>query len=323
MGEDLIIKKRMKLIKKAFPLYSVDRDGVNIAVNCVNKKCSSHSRKDKKKLCLRVDNEYYHCWVCGFKGKGLSRFFKLYANRFHIEAKELFEKNIREKEEDETPAINLPDGFKLLASATGRNDPDINACKKYLVKRGLTTEKMWYFKLGAVSSGRYRRRIIVPSFDSEGTLNYFTARSIDESSRKYINPKVSRSEIIFNEINIDWSKEVTIVEGPFDLFNCNQNATCLLGSTLSEKHKLFSSIVKNCTPVLLALDRDADSKTQNIASLLSSYDVPVRIMDTSGFEDVGEMDPESFKKLSQLAAAWSSNDRLRSLISTIKSGSLI
>ena len=323
MSEDLIIKKRMKLIKKAFPLYSVDRDGVNIAVNCVNKKCSSHSRKDKKKLCLRVDNEYYHCWVCGFKGKGLSRFFKLYANRFHGEAKELFEKNVREKEEDEVPAIDLPDGFKILADVAGRNDPDVNACKKYLIKRGLSPEKMWYFKLGAVSSGRYRRRIIIPSFDSEGVLNYFTARSIDESSRKYMNPKVSRSEIIFNEINIDWNKEVTIVEGPFDLFNCNQNATCLLGSTLNEKHKLFNSIVKNCTPVLLALDRDAESKTQKIASLLSSYDVQVRIMDTSKFEDVGEMDLESFKKLSQSAPVWSSNDRLRSLISTIKSGSLI
>ena len=138
-----------------------------------------------------------------------------------------------------------------------------------------------------------------------------------------MNPKVSRSEIIFNEINIDWSKELTLVEGPFDLFSCRQNATCLLGSTLNERHRLFSYIVRNRTPVVLALDKDAELKTQKIASLLSSYDIQVRIMDTSGFEDVGAMSLDEFKKLHLAAHPWSSNDRLKSLISTIKSGSLI
>ena len=73
----------------------------------------------------------------------------------------------------------------------------------------------------------------------------------------------------------------------------------------------------------MALDRDAEQKTQKIASLLSSYDIQVRIMDTSGFEDVGIMSSDDFKKLHMSASIWSSNDRLKSLISTIKSGSLI
>ena len=217
----------------------------------------------------------------------------------------------------------MPAGFKLLAECSDYSDPDLKACRNYVSKRGIDASKMWYFKLGAVSSGGCRRRVIVPSFDAEGYLNYYTARSIDETNRKYINPKVSRSEIVFNEINVDWSSELTIVEGPFDLFKCNQNSTCLLGSTLNETHKLFKMIVSNLTPVLLALDKDAESKTQKIASLLASYDVPVRIMDTSGFDDVGEMTNEQFKERSISAPSWSSNDRLRSLISTIKSGSLL
>ncbi len=323
MSEDLLIKKRVKLVKKAFPAHSLDRDGLNIAVNCVNKECSTFSRKEKKKLCLRVDNEFYHCWVCGFRGKGLARFFRTYANRFYQEASELFQKQVKEKEVDQAEVISLPDGFKMIAQLTGSSDPDMRACSNYLMKRDITQEKIWYFKLGAVSSGGMRRRVIIPSFDADGHLNYFTARSIDESSRKYVNPKVSRSEIVFNEINIDWNSELTLVEGPFDLFKCNQNATCLLGSTLSEGHKLFKMIVTNLTPVLLALDNDASKKTQKIASLLASYDVPVRVMDTSGYEDVGEMTSEQFAKLSKSAPLWSSNDRLRSLISTIKSGSLL
>lgn len=322
MSEELVIKKRVKLVKSAFPNYSLDRDGVNIAVNCVNKECSTFSRKEKKKLCLRVDNEFYHCWVCGFRGKGLSRFFKIYANRFYSEASQLFQKQIQEKEEIKE-RVELPQGFKLLAENMSQSDPDVKACLSYLNKRDVTPEKMWYFKVGAVTSGSLRRRVIIPSFDSEGFLNYYTARSIDESSRKYMNPKVSRSEIVFNELNIDWQSELTIVEGPFDLFRCNQNATCLLGSTLNENHKLFRMIVSNVTPVLLALDKDAEKKTQSIASLLSSYDIKVRILDTSGFDDVGEMSQDQFKKLTTKAREWSNNDRLRSLISTIKSGSLL
>ena len=33
----------------------------------------------------------------------------------------------------------------------------------------------------------------------------------------------------------DWKKELTLVEGPFDLFKCDTNATCLLGSHFTEE----------------------------------------------------------------------------------------
>ena len=46
-------------------------------------------------------------------------------------------------------------------------------------------------------------------------------------------------------INIDWSKELALVEGAFDLVKSNENSTCLLGSKLSEKSRLFLQIIKN------------------------------------------------------------------------------
>jgi hypothetical protein len=323
MNEDQLIKKRIKLIQRAFPYFSLDRDGINIAINCVNKSCSTYSRKDKKKLCLRVDNEFYHCWVCGTRGKGLSRFFRYNAPKFYTEASQIFQKTIKEKDEIPDEILELPEGFRLLSTLDNGADPDLKACKKYIESRLLSESRTWYFKVGAVSSGRYRRRIIIPSFDDSGNLNYYTARSIDDFKMKYMNPKVKRADIIFNEINIDWGEELTLVEGPFDLFRCNQNATCLLGSTLSEKHELFRKIVINSTPVVLALDNDANKKTQNIARLLASYDIPVRVLDTSLFEDVGEMSISDFKAALITAQSWSRNDRLKSLISTIKSGSLL
>jgi len=322
-NENLIIKKRTKLIRNAFGESILDRDGINIAICCVNKKCSTFSKKHKKKLCLRVDNEFYHCWVCGFRGKGLSRFFRMYAPRYAGLASELFEKTLKEKKEEVEEKITLPKDFRLLSTVTNSDDPDLKACRNYVISRGLTKKHMWYFRMGAVSSGSLRRRVIIPSFDSEGYLNYYTARAIDESTRKYVNPKIKRTDIIFNELNIDWQEELIIVEGPFDLTKTTQNATCILGSTLSERHLLFNQIVKNKTPVVLALDPDAHKKTQKIAGLLYEFDVEVRVLDIRPYDDVGEMPSGVLGKLLPKAKSWTQNDKLRSMISTIKSGSLI
>lgn len=322
MNEDLLLKKRVKLIRDAFGEVSIDRDGINVAVSCVNKKCSTYSKPHKKKLCLRVDNEFYHCWVCGLRGKGLARFFSMYATRYATTAATLFQKVVKEKEQ-EIERVCLPPGFKLLVDLHKYDDPDMRACKNYVLQRGLNEKHMWFFRMGAVSSGGLRRRVVIPSFDHSGFTNYFTARAIDEEKRKYVNPKVKRTEIIFNELNIDWGKELTLVEGPFDLIKSTQNSTCLLGSTLSERHVLFREIVKNATPVVLALDPDALKKTQKIASLLSSFDVPVRVANISPYEDVGAMPIGKIKEVVDSAKQWTQNDRLLSLISTIKSGSLL
>ena len=324
MSDDHLIRKRVNLVQRAFGTSILDRDGVNVAVSCVNSKCSSYGNQAKKKLTLRVDNEFFHCWVCGLRGKGLSYFFKRYKPNYHCTASEIFEKKVTEKKEEELPPVTLPENFSLLAALAKRADPDLKACRNYLYNRGFSDRDLWYFRLGAVSSGRFRRRIIIPSFDGDGTLNYFTARAIDEDvGRKYMNPRVKRSEIIFNEINIDWDDELTIVEGPFDLMKANQNCTCLLGSSLSEKHFLFQRIAANKTPVLLSLDPDAKKKTQDIAKLLNSFDVDVKVADVKPYSDVGEMPLGEFEKYRNEAKPWSDMDRLRSMIDSIKSGSLI
>ena len=323
MSDDLDIKKRVRLIQRAFGSVLFDRDGVNVAIGCVNKDCSSFSKSGKKKLTLRVDNEFYHCWVCGMRGKGLARFFYKYKPAFSAEANSLFEKKVAEVVEEQH-TVQLPEGFALLANLPRRVDPDLRACRDYLFTRGLTHQDLWYFKIGATAKGRYRRRVIIPSFNSGGILNYFTARAIDSDMyRKYLNPRVKRSDIIFNELNIDWSRELTLVEGPFDLIKANENSTCLLGSSLNNHHELFKLIVKNKTPVVLALDPDAVKKTHEIASVLARFDIDVKILKFNNFSDVGEMPKGLLTKLLPEAIEWNEMDRLRSLIGTIRSGSLI
>ena len=60
---------------------------------------------------------------------------------------------------------------------------------------------------------------------------------------------------------------------------------------------LFTNIkiIKNKTPINLALDSDAYAKALRIAKLLYSYDINVNIVDTRGKEDVGDMDHKYFQ----------------------------
>jgi hypothetical protein len=94
---------------------------------------------------------------------------------------------------------------------------------------------------------------------------------------------------------IDWSQELTLVEGVFDLVKCNENATCLLGSTLDPSYLLFQRIIENSTPILLALDNDARPKSFKLAKLLLEYGISVRKLEIpKELNDVGQMTKQQF-----------------------------
>ena len=111
---------------------------------------------------------------------------------------------------------------------------------------------------------------------------------------QYHVPKGYVNTIILNELNLDFSKPITLVEGFFDMINANENCTFLVGSNLSTKSKLFEEIVKNQTDVYLALDPDASKKLDQIAREFLKYDISVFSIDVSPFKDVGEMTRQAF-----------------------------
>jgi DNA primase len=166
--------------------------------------------------------------------------------------------------------------------------------RRYLKSRGLNRDDIVKWKIGYCPEGDYKERIIIPSFDNEGELSYFIARSYTPGGwQKYKNPPAEK-DFIFNELYLDWRKDVVIVEGVFDAIVAG-NAIPLLGSTLRENSYIFQKIVDNCDEIYIALDSDAKEKEFKISKLFMSYGVDVYRVDTSGFEDVGEMNKETFQ----------------------------
>ena len=151
----------------------------------------------------------------------------------------------------------------------------------------------------------------MPSFDSQGELNFFVGRAIDARRRpKYDNPNMVRNPIIFNEINIDWSRRLVLCEGPFDLMKCGDNAVPLLGSDLNEEGALFNSIIARGTPIALALDADMRvTKTPRNAKKLMDYDVDVVIVTVPN--DPGEMTKREFKAVLEAAQPFDWNQAFR------------
>lgn len=312
------IQQKLDFIRRVFG------DG-NISSHDITVSCPKCNNKKKKKLAINFETDMFHCWVCGYKGHNLLPILKKYKPE---KVQEYIEKILGKKlnfKDDliEEKTISLPKGFVFLGNKKKLEDPDIKSARFYLKKRNITIQDIWYYKLGTYTTGRFRRRIFMPSFDNKGILNFYAARSIDNDTFiKYINSEVPKKSIIFNHINIDWSKELTIVEGPFDLMKCNKNSTAILGSSLPIDGALFQEIIKHKTPVLLALDSDMNHKTHKIAKLLNEYNIKTRVLSLGNFEDVGDMSKEYFENQRIKAKYWNNNDRISFMINNIKSGSI-
>jgi hypothetical protein len=283
---------KLKFIESIFGKGKLARNGKNFDVWCPI--CAS-SDKTKRKLSICVENDRNHCWVCGHGAKSLMilirRFgtheqFITYRDKYAPRDARI-EKFVLEELEQK---VELPRDFQLLVTATSI-DPDVKFMRNYLAKRGMDEHDLWYYKFGFSQERRWNRRVIMPSFDAHGVLNYFIARAIDsERKPKYDNPDCKKTEIIFNEINIDWTQRLTLCEGPFDYVKCGENSTPLLGSDLDEDSALFNAITVHNTPVAIALDTDMrSSKMITLAKKFTLYGNDVVMVDLGGVDDPGKM----------------------------------
>ena len=311
------IQKRLDFFDRFIKNYHLSKDGVNVNIQCpFCKDSNSH----KRKMVIHLEKCFYHCWVCDRKGSNVGYLFSKFNKEAAKYASDIFagakskKKSLFEEEVDEPmEVLNLPLGFKFFLDDFNLKDPDIRATFLYLKSRGFNKHKLCMLRAGYSIDNDLRRYLILPSYNKDGELNFYVSRNIDvgtNDSFKYKNANVAKNKIIFNEINIDWNIPLTIVEGPLDLIKTNDNATCLLGSSLTEDMLLFQEIVKNKTKVRLALDSDVYYKTIKIAKLLSQYDTEVEILDTRGNDDVGDMSKERFNKILESSTSFTENDSL-------------
>ena len=276
-------------------------------------KCKHH----KRKLSINLDKSAFKCWVCDYHGRSIRRLVRKYGDFRTLQKwdklngreditkfDDLF---LEENEVEQLQRFDLPKEFISLAN---EDLPlAILPALNYLKNRGITKKDILRWKIGCCMHGDYNNRVIIPSFDEEGYINYFVARTFNGAWKKYLNPPVSK-DIIFNELYLDLDQDLVIVEGIFDAIVAGPNAVPILGSTLRENSKLFQQIVKNDTIVYIGLDIDAEIKSKKIIRDLLNYGIEVYKINTFGYDDVGSMTKEEYSKRKNEAALYESNDYL-------------
>jgi hypothetical protein len=190
----------------------------------------------KGNLEVNYDQHVFKCWACAetHNTKGhLGYLIDRFGGKKDREYYELVRPDDYERAEKEYKKLKLPEEYQRFSDVHPVHIKRREAYN-YLKRRGITDEIIEKYDIGFAEKGEYAGRIIVPSYDLEGELNYFVARSwYPREKFKYKNPQAPKELLIFNESRIDWKEDIFLVEGVFDGFFV-PNSIPLLGKFVSD-----------------------------------------------------------------------------------------
>jgi DNA primase len=238
----------------------------------------------------------WHCWVCNTRGKTIPNLFKKVEAYDKIEeAKQLIPQGSFVNESIPEQTLSLPKEFTPLIFNS--NNIMARHALAYLKRRGVTTEDIIKYNMGYCENGEYKNMIIIPSYNFQGELNYFTARSFESNPyKKYKNPSVSRDIVPF-EMFINWDSPLVLCEGPFDAIAIKRNAIPLLGKNIQTNlmKKIISSKVEK---LYIALDRDAIKSALNFCEIFMNEGKEVHLIEMDD-KDPSELGFIGFTELIQ------------------------
>lgn len=225
----------------------------------------------KGNLELNYKKDAFKCWVCKDTNEmhgSIGRLIKRYGTPKNLKDWRLFKPDISYTQVKKEVVVTLPEGFKLLKEC-GPKDFKYNSAINYLNERGITSDIIEKFDIGYTTRGKYFNRIIIPSYNEMGQLNYFVGRWFDKhfTKMKYLNPEVEKQEIIFNEGRVNWDATIYLVEGATDHIVV-PNSIPLLGKYMSDMllDKIYESANAN---IVILLDGDAFKDAKNLYNQLN------------------------------------------------------
>jgi hypothetical protein len=231
------------------------------------------------KLNSNGDNPW-HCWISDEKGKSIRSLFRKLKVSKEIwdEHNSIFSRKYKYRTDvttEESKVVQLPKEYIPLWK------PTTSVIRKhalsYLERRGVTPAEMLKYQIGYCEDGIYKHKIIVPSYDENGMLNYFVGRSFYDTTFKHKNPDVSKDVVGF-EMMVNWDLPIVICEGVFDAMAIRMNAIPLFGK--SPQTQLQSKLIeKGVKKVYLALDSDAFQNALRFAETLMNNGVDVHMVE--------------------------------------------
>ena len=261
--------------------------------NCPSPTCRHDV--DKYNLAYKASSFVYKCWKCKYSGF-VYRLVNDYGkpndlNRLKLVLPEYKAQNfnIFKKPEINYDSITceLPEGYEPLSVL--KDSQLYRMAYDYTVNtRKITPSQIDKYKIGYTEYGSRKYRIILPSLNSIGKVNYFEARSY------MLNPKIpyykpsypDAQDIIYNEFYINWNLSIYIVEGVFDSIRI-PNSIPLLGKGISQL--LIKKLLEHNSRVVMCLDKDAFKDSVDIYDTLMSLGLDVFFIDLANQKDISKL----------------------------------
>lgn len=299
--------------------------GGNVKFSCPFPQCSGKSSKVSGQKKFEVDTDTvkvdgrqvnnWHCWICNNKGRSIITLLKALDSPQHIidQAKEIIKYTEPKSYKNDSKAHFsgiMPPEYKPLAGKIPQTQLKLRHAKAYLKRRGITEDDILKYSIGYCDDGEYSGRVVVPSYDAAGKINYLIARTIyDEVKPKYKNPSCSRDIIPF-DLFINWDEPIVLCEGGFDVMAIKRNCVPLLDKELQPE--LMKKILgSKCKKVYLALDPDAMKQVLKYAEVLLNEGKQVFMLDFDGYKDASDMGFEEFTKAIQKATRLSQSKLIK------------
>ena len=251
------------------------------------------SPDNKFNLEISTTKKIFKCWKCSdpeFKGS-LGYLIKRYGSYNDFENYKLFYGfygDDKDYFEDEEIQVYLPKEFISFKDMDITNTEHFSAYSYLITERKIIREQILEYNMGFCTDGKYKGKVIIPSYDKYNNLNYFIARVWDDIIRqKYDNPRANKNNIIFNESRINWNSTIYIVEGFFDMLAVPYNGIPLLGKKIG--YNLFYKLSQIKPYVIVPLDPDAFKENveliQQLKNIYIGCEEKVRIVELSKKDD--------------------------------------
>ena len=257
--------------------------------NCKSDKCRHDI--DKYNLAFHAESKIFKCWKCQVKGS-VYTLIKQFGSKEHLEKLKLalpyfnsvngfnqknnvdYDSVTCELPKEYLPLWEYRDSFKYR-----------NALSYVLNDRRISMEQIKEWKIGYTEEGKKKLRIIIPSYNRFGQINYYEARAYwDKLKETYMKPEYpDKDDIIFGERDINYDLPVYLVEGVFDHKRI-PNSIPMLGKKPSDL--LIMRLLQNNARIVLCLDEDAIKDCYDIFNLFSSLGLDVYYIDMTGHDDV-------------------------------------
>lgn len=285
-----------------------DVQGLNeteqLQVNCprCQEKDGLSTPDGKYNLEINTARRVFRCWKCDeprFSGS-LGKLVRIFGSRIDYDIYKSYAGSFSDYDGNEDLTefveVRLPDEM-ISFSDMNTSNPDHFEAYNYLINnRKLSRDIILKYRLGFCTTGYYAKRIIIPSFDKDGDINYFVGRYygnevINKKNPPYRNPKADKDLIIFNEGLINWDSTIYLVEGVFEMLSFPVNCVPILGKIISTT--LFMKLKEIKPEIVVLLDPDAYKSSVELFYTLQTiyvgHEERVKIVKLPTTEDLDEL----------------------------------